>query len=210
MKTLARLLAMALLILPVAAFAQDTDTDADDADTTDPGGEYSRNGGYWGIGGSHVFADYNVKLTGGPLVGRLAKVEDAASLNARLGYRAHPNVSFELVFDWITSHKVTGPANGFRIGDIENYMITGNIKGIPFTGRIQPYAIAGLGPLITRREIGNVTNVFVPLATRLGLGVDFYINPKWAISIEGAYAFALYQTTDTQFGIVGGNVQYHW
>jgi hypothetical protein len=207
MKTFARLVAMALLILPCVAFGQDSDMDDDDADAGD---EYARVGGYWGIGGAHVFSNYGYELTGGLLAGRKAVVEDAPALNARLGYRAHPNLAFDLVFDWITAHQVEGPLNGFRIGDIENYMLTGNVKVLPLTGRIQPFAIAGIGALLTRREIGNVRHIFIPVATRLGAGVDIYINPSFAVSLEGAYSLTLTYPYDTRFAIVGGNIQYHW
>ena len=63
-------------------------------------------------------------------------------------------------------------------------------------GRIQPYALAGLGATIVVTEQGNAPG-FIPshgdsvgFVMRFGLGVDFYATENIVLSFEGAYALS--------------------
>jgi len=216
MKTFASLLAMVVLTIASGAVAQEPDDADDDAGNGDP---YMRERAYGGIGGQWSNPNFSIPLL---------TANETRGINARLGYRPHPNVAFDLVFDYNTPFKLDIPGaflvpglspymtSRFQVGEVITYLITGNVRIFPLStvpgmpGRIQPYLSAGLGPHIIDRDILFKRATIVPVATRLGGGVDVYATPHFAVSLDAAYVLNIHQALDTRYWMFGGNVQYHW
>jgi len=174
---------------------------ADDPGGATAAGDYARPHVYAGLGGHYALADFGI-----PGV----RADDGQGLSARVGYRSHPNLGFDLNFDWVSPAALRG-ASGARIGEVESYVVTGNVKLYPFTGRIQPFLSAGVGLLAIRTESRFGSRTQVPVGGRFGAGVDVYLDRHFALSVEGVYVPPLdSRIDDLPFALVGGNLQYHW
>jgi opacity protein-like surface antigen len=174
---------------------------ADDPGGTSGAGDGARPHVYVGLGGHCALPDFG--LPG-------VRADDGQGLSARVGYRSHPNLGFDLVFDWVSPYALRNPS-GARIGEVESHAVTGNVKLYPFTGRIQPYLTAGVGLLAIRSESRFASRTQLPVGGRFGAGVDVYLDPHLALSVEGVYEPPLdSRIDDLPFALVGGNLQYHW
>ena len=132
---------------------------------------------------------------GGPTVN--ADVTDQAwGAEMRAGYRFHPNLAAELQGQYNGQFDVKGNTIGRPLlGSVRTVSSTANLKVYPFTGIltdiVQPYALGGLGILWADTE-DRAPGARLPLgdvefAGRGGLGVDTYIAPMLAFTVEGTY-----------------------
>jgi hypothetical protein len=114
----------------------------------------------------------------------------------RAGYRFHPNLAAELQGQYNGQFDVKGNTIGRPLlGSVRTVSSTANLKVYPFTGIlteiVQPYALGGLGILWADTE-DRAPGAQLPLgdvefAGRGGLGVDTYIAPMLAFTVEGTY-----------------------
>jgi opacity protein-like surface antigen len=93
-----------------------------------------------------------------------ADLEDAfLGLNGVIGYRVAEAVAFELEGEWLfgsneTSLDVTG-STGFHQAEVKRiWTLTTNVKVYPFTGRFQPFAVAGAGLQHSVLDVDLVTS----------------------------------------------------
>ena len=98
--------------------------------------DYTRPGGYVGVGGVYAVDASAISVV----------TENSMGLTTRLGYRFTPNLAFEGQFEWIDGFDIVADP-GHRL---ETWSLTGNVKGLLMTGRIQPFGILGMGVLRTR------------------------------------------------------------
>jgi hypothetical protein len=132
--------------------------------------EFARDGGYAGASGVWAFERFGFDN---------GRTENGAGLSLRGGFRCHPNVAAEFQGDWLrfdSDEPLLEP-------QVDAGLATLNTRIFPLTsvliGRIQPYALAGVGVMTVDREIG--------LALRMGGGIDVYATPNIVVNASATY-----------------------
>jgi len=163
--------------------------------------DYARNGAYIGVnmaGAWYTDVHDDVKdLVDGlapvnPWSGTRVDVEYPLGLGARAGYRFHPRLAGELEFQWFSKAKVELDDDQSTVNaiKIETLTLMGNVKGYLFTGRVQPFVLAGVGFMHLngndKLSLGVETSGD-EFAARFGGGVDLYVNRNFVVVVEGGY-----------------------
>jgi opacity protein-like surface antigen len=95
-------------------------------------------------------------------------LDNELGANARFGYRLRRYFAFELEGEWLsewnTSFNVPGSTGAPGTAKLNTWVITANARVFPFTGRIQPFAVFGLGAIHTQYE-RNVQTVGLTTTT---------------------------------------------
>lgn len=173
-----RILSIGLLLaglLVPTAWAQDED----DEEQVD----YAREG--WYVSGSGIFVletwDAGLDHIG---------AKDSQGFNLRAGNRISPWVGVEIELEWI---------DDFFPHDQQDFSIVDsavNTRVYPLgglLGRVQPYALAGLGIASTvvhhRDRSTELQQSNADWAFRVGGGVDLYYTEHFAISAEAVYVW---------------------
>ncbi len=122
-----------------------------------------------------------------------ADVDDVAwGAEMRAGYRFHPHLAAELQGQYNGQFDVKGNTIGRPLlGSVRTVSSTANLKVYALRGPVQPYALGGLGILWADTE-DKLAGVRLPVgdvefAGRGGIGVDTYIAPMLAFTVEGTY-----------------------
>ena len=170
--------------------------------------EYTRPGGYIGLGGSFVIDSSAISdLT-----------ENSMGITTRLGYRFTPNIALEGQFEWVDGFDIT--VAGVDVGRLESWSLTGNLKGLLMTGRIQPFGLIGMGVMRTRfvdfgaglpapfDQYSNVTSS--GFAMRFGGGVEFYATRNIVVSLDGSYVLPTGNVQDLDYGSIGFGAQWRF
>jgi opacity protein-like surface antigen len=158
---------------------------------------YARNGVYLIAAAAYAVENFDLDP-------RPADFRNSFGAGARLGYRLHPLFAAEAQYEWIGGFDEYGlvPEGGGKIkaGEIIAHAATVNVKVFPLRGRVQPYALVGVGvgsseikervrtPLdgegFVTTEINTQDQGFV---SRYGVGIDLYGDEAWGMFVEGAY-----------------------
>ncbi|MBW2271729.1 MAG: porin family protein [Deltaproteobacteria bacterium] len=192
------------LVAAVPATAQIIEDDAYPA--TGPAKGYDRRGAYVGLQGfyalenfdSSIPIDLDIDIEGG----------DTGGLSVLAGYRASSRVAGELLFQYYDQFALKAtlptppPVNEFFGG----WSLTGNAKLFALKGRVQPYAVLGLGALVLDREAGNDAS----FAARFGAGLDFYLNTHWVLDVELGYVLPTGSLSDFPILTIGAGAQYRF
>jgi len=152
--------------------------------------DFARPGGYLslGVGGANstftgdfdVFNDF---------------LSQALIIGLRGGQRLNRFFAFDVSLDYSAIGFETTLSNGAS-AEMKSVTGFGNLKLYPIGGRIQPYAMGGVGfvwgALNCYDQFGNSAYCGVPdedivFAGRAGGGLDIYLTPSFAISGEVAY-----------------------
>jgi len=172
-----------------ACVAAPTDADAQD---------YARNGPYLGLAGSvgiYTEADGNVD------------VDEALGLNARAGYRLHPHFAVEGSFEWLSEADIS--VSGSRVASLESFTGTANGKAFLLTGRVQPFALIGIGGMgitVDRGGSGGESG----FAARFGGGVDIYITENFLAAIDASYVLPTGDVDGADFVSIGWGFGYRF
>ena len=106
--------------------------------------------------------------------------------------------------------RCSGPARatGTKIldDDFSGWSLTLNGKLYGFLGRIQPYALFGMGGLVFDDKRGDDSGFLA----RLGGGLDFYLTDNIVLDFEAAYALPAGSIDDLQFATFGFGIQYRY
>jgi opacity protein-like surface antigen len=170
------------------------------ADSEDEVSEYARNGVYFmavGVFAIENFGSWDLK--------------DSYGVGARLGYRLHPYLAAEAQYEWLGGfdckaharcYVAGGPSgSGVKVREYDGHVATVNAKAFLLTGRVQPYALVGVGggrfevkkkerrllPDGETVEKWNFSSYGNGLVSRFGVGVDLYGDEAWAMFTEAAY-----------------------
>jgi hypothetical protein len=166
-----RLLAVPLLILAAASFAGCSLTST----------EFSRDGVYLGAYGLKAYEDFEVTASGS---GTDADVGDSdLGAGARLGVRFLDHVAVEVFYESVQGFEVE---DNNVSADLDLAQAGVAAKLFPFTGRFQPYLLAGGGAATA--DIDGAFNAdddggFL----RAGLGLDVYLTANLALFAEANY-----------------------
>lgn len=162
---------------------------------------FTRSGFYVGVGGSYVTDTFEGALEDAldvVIPGITVDVEPSAGVNAVVGYRLLPFLAMEADYEWIDEFNVSffgTDAFGF-----EAHSLTGNLKWILPTSRVQPYLVTGIGftswKIVDKVGLG-VSESTTDLAGRLGLGLDVYVTEHVVVT---ARTNAVLSATDLSVG----------
>lgn len=144
-----------------------------------------------------------------------------------LGYRVSPNLGLEFEGEWIaesnaSSFTIENTGDVGRVEIDELWTVTANVRVYPLTGRIQPFAVVGVGVYhaqleVSARSVGNTTtgefgNPPMPIAgipadftlidrktktdgvVRAGVGLDVYLTPEIAGEAKVDYVIPFVET----------------
>lgn len=172
----------------------------------DSGAEaFDRSGPYLGLSGVYALESFDDSEF---------KFDDSAGVNLRFGYRAFPNLSFELAYEWLEGFDSTSGPVGEGEREYDTHLITANAKILGMNGRYQPYALVGGGVLVVNIEhVGELPKpwvVYAGFAARFGGGVDVYLSRHFAINLEGTYVVPAARVKDQQYGTLGLGFQYRF
>jgi len=129
--------------------------------------------------------------------------------DARLGYRLHPRLAAEIQFQYASPSKIE--FENVKVMEIENWILTGNVKGYILTGRIQPFLLAGVGMMHfeVQDKVGLGANEDGrDLAARFGVGADFYIVPSLLVSLDVDYVLPTGDVEDLDY--VAGSLGFQY
>lgn len=150
--------------------------------------EFSRSGGY--VGGSLSFAGEEFDELD-PTTGNDS--DDAVGFSARAGYRILPWGGLELAYEQFDEFDV-----GAAEVDVKSLMLHGKVY--PFTGRLQPYALGGVG--YVRGDVDRDTASDFDASDfswRLGGGLDLYLVDFLPLFAEVAYTWPTDKLDDLEF-----------
>ena len=171
---------------------------------------YSRSGGYIGVGATWVtdlfedeVADFASDLAGTPVD---VDIDETWGFHGVIGYRVAPIVALEAQYEYIDDFGIGASGSGVS-GNVtlEGHALTGNLKLIVPTWRVQPYVLAGVG-VVWYSAAGSVAGVGQALfeddqafAGRVGAGLDVYLSPHWLVNV-GASAVLTTEKVSSNIG----------
>ena len=184
------------------AFASQASAQQDEREESD--GLFAREGIYVGLGGLFALENFDRDAAiGGDALDIGAG--DAGGFELRGGYRMHPNFAGEVLFQWYSGFSVNDRVSGEN-DHFDGWSLTANAKGYPLLGRIQPYAVAGIGALVFNEKRGN-DHGFV---ARMGGGIDVFISDTVVVDLEIVYVFPAGPLDDYQFTTFAAGIQYRY
>ena len=162
--------------------------------------EFSRPGPYVQLAGTYAICDYT------PSNGSLPDCSDyfdsSLGFNVRAGFRFNRFFSVEGQVEWLSGFDAKNPSQfdatdsqgtpySFTQVQSESVAYTINARFYPIEGRIQPYALAGLGGenFWINTNYGQ-TDTMTSFVGRFGGGLDIYLTPNLALSGEFTYVVA--------------------
>jgi len=166
------LVVIALLLAGTAAHAEE-DVEADND-------IFHRDGGYFGLSG----------IAGVPVGDFGTSGAVGGGLNGRLGWHGTGWLSFEMQAEYIHDMYTQETDTEWR-----TFAFTTNFKASCPMGRVQPYALAGLGLLYAKRA-GTTDRDSTNFATRFGAGLDIYLTKNWVLAAEVAYVLPVANLLD--------------
>jgi hypothetical protein len=116
--------------------------------------------------------------------------QDSWGLDARVGYRVHPNLGLEAQYQWAARHELTG--GGAQLNVVETNAGTGNARIFLLSGPLQPYVLLGVGVVHAALERGDDK---LEAAFRGGGGFQVFFTDH-----IGAYAELTYLKPFTSLG----------
>jgi hypothetical protein len=190
-----------LLAIPLASSSPARGDDGDPG-----GGVFDRTGPYLGLGGVYALENFDRGLD--------RSFDDSAGVNLRFGYRAFPNLAFELTYEWLEGFDSTDGIQPPH--EYDTHLITANAKLLGLNGRCQPYALVGGGVFIVNLEHVDEPGAPKPydvdagFAARFGGGVDFYLGQHFVINLEGTYLVPTREVKEKKYGTLGLGFQYRF
>jgi opacity protein-like surface antigen len=191
-----RILMLGLLLALVSATTLLTSASAEDHEV-----DFSRTGTYIGVSGVYVLEKW-------PGTNKDAGADDTAGVNIRVGMRvtewASAEIQLEFVDDYFPDERQ----------DFQTITATVNTRVYPFAGRIQPFAIAGMGIVSSivdhRDRLSSIKQSNADWGIRAGGGIDFYYTEHVALSLEGTYVFTVGDVKDIDHVSIGLGLLYRF
>jgi opacity protein-like surface antigen len=200
-----RLVALILgLIVALPAAAQDQQPEWDDSYYP-----FAREGFYMGFGAQFALENFDkdppVEVPG---VDSDITADDGGGISLRAGYRVHPRIAAEVLFQYYWGFEVRDRAGALPgVNDkFDGWTLTANAKIYPLLGRIQPYAVAGMGGIVFKEKKGDDSG----FVARMGGGFDVYITDRFVLDLEIAYLFPGGSISELQFATFAAGLQYRY
>jgi opacity protein-like surface antigen len=181
-----------LLVLAADAAAQnDSGADAD----------FARTGFYVGV--SSVFAPEDFS---GRFQGVSVDPDHGWGASLRGGWRFSERGAVEILTEW-TRFNVSAATGPDR--DFDSLATTANLKWIFPLGRVEPFALFGIGPHVQvgRNSAGRTAVAF---AWRGGAGFQIHVNEALSVLAEGSYLGTSARNEEIPYGSLGLGLQYRF
>ncbi|HEY2773546.1 MAG TPA: outer membrane beta-barrel protein [Candidatus Binatia bacterium] len=167
--------------------------------------DYAKVGPYLGIGGEYAIQQFQ-EIQGATGI----DVSNSGGFHVRAGYRVHPNVAVEALYENFNEFDVDPN------GHYDGWALTANAKGYILTGRFQPYVLAGLGYVDINGSAGSRNHPAPLLAApagndfemRFGAGMDGCITEHIAMGPEIAYVLPFGQANNLNMWTVSMGLRY--
>ena len=191
--------------------------------------DYARRGLYAGVGGAYVIEQFDLpdatlRLPESPISHFDVDGGDSWGAEARVGYRFHPNLAAEGQLQYYDNFgiDVAEPADASPSREfftLNGLSFMGNVKGYPFTGRVQPYGLVGLGLLWLHAIHAQAPRVGlddrfddheVGFAGRIGVGIDGYLTQNLLLNVEASYLLPTGDVSDFRMVPISLGVQYRF
>jgi hypothetical protein len=188
---LAVLAVLTLLSIPVLTGPASADsaegTEAEDTDAN------AFLGAWVGVGGAFALENFEHR----------GSYEDSGTLSFRAGYRGLPNVAVELLGEVLPQFE----ANGAADGDLDGYIVTANGKLYLPLGRVEPWAMAGVGFLSIDPKHSKSHE---SIAFRFSSGFDVALTRHVSIYLEAAYVLPTGDVEDYAYSTYGAGVLFRF
>ncbi len=180
---------------------------------------------YVGLNGTFAMQDFDTgDLDSLRSYGLNPKYDDSWGINGKIGYKVHPLFSVELALEYLGNFNYNETV---RIGgtpvtidsDIDVFTTIVSAKLYPFQSMIKPYLTFGLGVMHAKIDAsasapGYLTTSASESETdpcgRVGFGVDYFVNKKFSLNLEGAWTSGFNDLNDIRYFSVSGGVAYHF
>lgn len=151
--------------------------------------EFGRHGFYVGANATYAFDLFQTEIYSAAGVGTVPlDYSDSWGFNVRAGYRLLSFLAIEAQYEWLDGIDISAPAFG-PVGTYDPNVLTGNLKLILPTWRIQPYVLAGIGltswSLDVAPGIPLAGSSGTGFAFRGGAGLDIYLTKHVVLNTEG-------------------------
>lgn len=196
-------------------------------------GDYARRGLYVGVGAAYVIEQFDlpdevVRAPESPISLRDVEGGDSWGAEARVGYRIHPNVATEGQLQYYDNFAIDVAHDGRPMSPLRKALtlnglsLMANVKGYPFTGRVQPYALGGLGLLWLHAQgsrppsddffymRAGFEDNDVQFAGRIGGGIDGYITRNLLLNVEVSFVLPTGNLHDFRMVPISLGVQYRF
>jgi opacity protein-like surface antigen len=139
--------------------------------------------------------------------------DDSANIQVRAGHIFDPMTSIEFLVEYASfSEENTTPG-------IENDLSVLNIfynakLACSRYQQVKPYLVAGLGAMRVQEEItatnGEYDDTEWGIGSRLGLGLDYWLNDTVSVGLEGAYSVGIGGLKKIRYTTMLVGVSYHF
>jgi hypothetical protein len=176
--------------------------------------DFHRSGVYIGMGA--VYGLENFDLEGVERSRQLnLDATNSWGVNARVGYRFHPNLAAEIEGDYYQGFDLED-SDGLDWLNADGFTLTANGKFFLMTNRIQPYLLAGAGIMFMNVDPGAFSMPRTPswerteFVGRLGPGIDVYVCDYFLLYGEAAYLLPAGALSDYPLASFNFGVQYRF
>jgi hypothetical protein len=176
--------------------------------------DFHRSGVYIGMGATYGLENFDLG-TEEHSTGISLDSTNSWGVNARVGYRFHPNLAAEVEGDYYQGFEFEAP-NGLDAVNVDGFALTGNGKFFLLTGRFQPYALAGAGIIFMNADPGAFATARTPdaerteLVGRFGTGIDLYLFDDLLLYGEATYLLPAGALSDYPLASFNFGVQYRF
>jgi hypothetical protein len=176
--------------------------------------DFHRPGVYIGMGAVYGLENFDVE---GVERSRALNLDssNAWGVNARVGYRFHPNLAAEIEGDYYQGFDFED-SHGLDWLTMDGFTLTANGKFFLMTNRVQPYLLAGCGIMFMNLDPGAFETARTPnwerteFVGRVGPGLDLYLFDDLLLYGEAAYLLPAGALSDYPLASFNFGVQYRF
>lgn len=154
--------------------------------------DYGRNGFYLALAGLYAFEDFGDDV---PRLTPPFSVDDGLGVTGRFGWRFTRWSAVELSGEYASFD--AKEAGGTLSSDFDTVAALATLKGILPLGRVEPYALFGMGAQVL--AITDASNNY-DFAWRGGLGVQVHATEHLSAFLEGSYLGGTGNVSNLSYG----------
>lgn len=200
--------AATLVVLIFAAALSALPAAAEESEHAETG--YARMGLYAGAGvQGGVYTQFDDQLKDS--FGGNFDTDTAVGFDVFAGYRVYRYVAAELEFEMLPAADTDVSGLG-KLGSLATWAFTTNLKLLPLAGRVQPFALAGIGALHAKVSASGsaVDESDADFAARFGGGVDVYVTDHIVVWARSTYVLPTGSVDFVDYVDFGGGLQYRF
>ncbi len=162
---------------------------------------YARSGPYVQAYATYAIENFQNEFPSG------TKIDDAAGVSGRVGYRLDRYFSVEAEFQWIDSFDVSG----IDRGELDTFAGTLNAKAYLLPSRFQPFLVLGIGAVHFDLDTNLLSEDSTDFIFKGGGGFDVYLTEHFVLGFEVTYSVTDGgDFDDFEWTTVGAGLQYRF